>query len=172
MSFQCNSENRSNYNIEYGILSTSRNHLYNIYFKIKHRCLNPNCKDYKYYGMRGITICKEWMSNYFYFRDWAVKSGYQDGLTIERIDVNGNYEPNNCTWITLSMQQFNKRLYARNKSGYRGVIWDKEAKKWKSVVSINGKDNFVGRYNDLNEAVIRRNLYITENNLNNKLNDL
>lgn len=81
--------------------------LYEIWQGIKKRCLNPNKHAYKYYGALGIKVCSEWLS-FEPFRDWALGSGYNDNLTIERRDCNGNYEPNNCIWIPLSEQNNNK----------------------------------------------------------------
>lgn len=75
---------------------------------MKQRCYNPNNKRYKYYGGRGITVCKEW-DKFEAFEKWALSHGYQDGLTLDRIDVNGNYCPENCRWVTWKVQQNNKR---------------------------------------------------------------
>lgn len=79
----------------------SRTRLYSIWRHMKHRCTNINDKDYNYYGGKGIKVCKDW-DNYENFRDWAVSSGYDDTLTIDRINPNKDYEPNNCRWITSS----------------------------------------------------------------------
>ena len=76
--------------------------LYKVFAGIKQRCLNPNCKAYKYYGGKGITICDEWLKSYQAFKFWALLSGYKEGLTIDRINHKGNYEPANCQWITQS----------------------------------------------------------------------
>lgn len=83
--------------------------LYNIWNSMKQRCLNKNSKDYRRYGGRGITVCKEWVESFEAFRDWAIANGYADNLTIDRINNNGNYEPSNCRWTTNKRQQNNKR---------------------------------------------------------------
>lgn len=76
------------------------------------RIRNPNSVGFVHYGGRGITICPEW-SNFPAFRDWALENGYKAGLTIERKNVNGNYEPDNCTWIPKAEQARNKRQSRR-----------------------------------------------------------
>lgn len=85
--------------------------IYNIYEKMKSRCYNPNCEDYKDYGARGIKITDEWLdkNGFENFYNWAMTNGYSDELSIDRIDVNGNYEPSNCRWATSKTQGNNKR---------------------------------------------------------------
>lgn len=90
----------------------SKKRIYHTWASMKARCLNPNCKEYKFYGARGIAICKDW-KNAALFIDWAMKNGYKDNLTIERIDANGNYEPSNCTFIPLCEQGKNTRRTIR-----------------------------------------------------------
>jgi len=82
--------------------------LYYVMYSMRSRCNNPNDKEYFRYGGRGISICKEWMDNEN-FINWALENGYKEGLSIERINVNGNYEPNNCKWIPISEQSNNTR---------------------------------------------------------------
>lgn len=83
--------------------------LYEIYHGIKKRCYNKNSNSYKDYGERGIIMCEEWRNSTDIFIEWALSHGYSDDLTIDRIDVNGNYEPSNCRWATYSQQMMNKR---------------------------------------------------------------
>ena len=82
--------------------------LYHIWNGMNARCNNPNSKDYRLYGARGISVCDEWKDSSKFFA-WALNNGYNDSLTLDRIDCDKNYEPNNCRWISNSLQQTNKR---------------------------------------------------------------
>ena len=86
--------------------------LYGIWAAMKRRCLNQHTKFYRDYGGRGITVCDDWMK-YTKFNDWATSTGYVEGLSIERIDVNGNYCPENCMWIPRCKQCANRRNSVR-----------------------------------------------------------
>lgn len=83
--------------------------LYRIWKSMKCRCLCPSYPPYKRYGARGINVCEDWAKSYEAFRTWAYSHGYADDLELERIDVNGNYDPKNCSWITHHEQTLNRR---------------------------------------------------------------
>ena len=94
----------------------SKTRIRNIWNHVKQRCINPNNDAYKYYGGRGICICEEWKS-FPAFLEWSMNNGYDEDLTIDRIDTNGNYEPNNCRLVSRKVQQNNTRhtrLYTIN----------------------------------------------------------
>ena len=86
--------------------NSSYTRLYNIYHKMKGRCYNENDDRYHRYGGRGITICEEWLEDYKAFESWSLENGYSDELSIDRIDNDGNYEPDNCRWAT-NIEQMN-----------------------------------------------------------------
>lgn len=90
-------------NTKHGMYKTR---IYRIWHGMKSRCLNYNNDSYKNYGGRGISICSEWM-DFSAFKKWSIINGYKDFLTIERVNVNGNYNPQNCTWISMEEQRRN-----------------------------------------------------------------
>ena len=97
-------EHKHEYGFKHG---KSHEKIYNSWAGMKSRCLSKNHSKYKNYGGRGITICEEWLDfNNFY--DWAILNGYKEGLSIDRINVNGNYEPHNCRWSDRKTQMNNK----------------------------------------------------------------
>jgi len=87
----------------------SRSRLYATWKNMKQRCENPNASQYEYYGGRGIKVCDDWANSFEVFMKWAIASGYNDSLTIDRVDGNGNYCPANCRWISMRAQMLNRR---------------------------------------------------------------
>ncbi|MGL5713489.1 MAG: NUMOD1 domain-containing DNA-binding protein [Paraclostridium sp.] len=124
----------------HGMSSTK---LYRVWRGIKTRCQNPNSKSYCDYGERGISVCEEWDENFLVFYKWAYDNGYEESkVEIDRIDVNGNYEPNNCRWISKKKNANNKR-----NSKYitiKGVT--KTASEWSEEIGIS-VSTFLSRYN-------------------------
>lgn len=84
--------------------------LHRIYNGMKSRCYHPSAKDYKHYGAKGIKVCQEWLNSFLNFYEWALSHGYEDSLTIDRINVNKDYCPDNCRWVDLNTQN-NNRTY-------------------------------------------------------------
>lgn len=92
----------------------SENHrIYDVWIGMRDRCLNPNAHGHEWYGDRGITVCDEWKDDYSKFKDWALAHGYKDSLSLDRIDVNQGYSPENCRWTTPSIQSINRQNMTR-----------------------------------------------------------
>ena len=143
----------------------SNTRLYNILKKIKDRVLNPKNKAYQDYGGRGITICDEWKNDFMSFYNWAMSNGYSDELSIDRIDNDGGYSPENCRWTTSIIQNRNKRISKNNTSGYKGVSYYKKTGKYIALIKVNRKIINLGYFQTAVEGAIAYNNYIIENNL-------
>lgn len=108
--------------------------IYRIWGHLKGRCLNKKHHAYKDYGGRGIAVCDEWL-NFEPFYDWAMSNGYKEDLSIDRINVNGNYEPNNCRWVTIKEQN-------RNRRSNKLITYNNETHciaEWAEIYNINRK---------------------------------
>lgn len=103
--------------------------LFRIWCDMRKRCRDKNVQHYDRYGGRGIKVCDEWNGEFIPFYEWAMKNGYEDGLSIDRIDVNGDYEPSNCRWIPLKEQKRNttQTVYLENDGVRKPLIqWCEE----------------------------------------------
>lgn len=129
----------------------SRTKLGNVFEGMKQRCNNPKNKNYEKYGGRGIKICTEWLNDPKKFFDWAIKNGYKEGLSIDRIDVNGNYEPDNCRWADNETQCLNQRIRKDNKTGHKGIYYSEGV--YRVQIRRNKKRYYFGSYKTLPEAV-------------------
>lgn len=104
-----------------GAPAENKTRLYHVWQDMKRRCYNPNSSIYKHYGGRGIAVCEEWKTDFQEFRKWAQENGYNSEAprgkcTLDRIDVNGNYEPSNCRWVDMKTQSANRRPWQKKTS--------------------------------------------------------
>lgn len=107
--------------------------IYSIWRGMIDRCERPKNKAYNYYGGRGIRVCDEWRQSVEAFAEWAFQSGYQENLTIDRIDVNGDYCPENCRWATLKEQSRNRRnIRPLTYQGVTRPLWE-----WAEITGIS-----------------------------------
>lgn len=166
-------------NIKHGL---SDHHLSATWRQMKTRCFNIKHKQYENYGGRGITVCDEWKNDLKAFYDWSIKNGYiepkmgiRSKLDIDRKDNNGNYEPNNCRWVSHSINLENTRLlHKNNKTGFRcvyqGYMNKKGINTWRMLIRHNGI--LYRKYGFLSDtdAALAYNNFVIDNNTNHPLN--
>lgn len=126
--------------------------LYQVWFNMLTRCSNPKSVGYENYGGRGITVCERWQA----FENFAGDMGFKPdrSFTLERVDVNGNYEPANCKWASRSDQCLNRRVFSNSASGVTGVIFD--GKRWIARMDYGKKRHTIGWFNTETEAADAR----------------
>lgn len=124
---------------------------YWVWVAMRQRCNNKNCKTYKYYGGRGIKICKRWLNFDNFIADMGRRP--DSGYSIDRIDVNGNYEPENCRWATQKQQVLNRRR-AYNKLGFNGIR--KKYHTYQARITVNYKEIYLGNFKTLEQAIKAR----------------
>lgn len=136
------------------VYSIKYRRIYKIWQGIRQRCNNPNDKEYEDYGGRGIRVCEEWDKSSEAFVRWALENGYADNLSIDRIDTNSGYSPENCRWATWTQQARNKRIEKINSTGVAGVSMDR--RKYRAIIYANNKKVDLGRHDTLEEAAEAR----------------
>lgn len=150
-----------------GTFGGTKTRLYRIWSNMNGRCSNQKLREYKWYGGKGISVCDEWR-DYANFEKWALANGYDDNLTIDRINGNDNYCPENCRWITQHAQAGNK---PKKHTKFTGVFYRKyktHSDKNKHYIARIENPNFfkyVGAYHTELEAAVARDLYLINNDL-------
>lgn len=131
---------------------------YNILDGAKQRCYNPKNIKYKYYGGKGVKVCDRWLSTgYFGVRVFIQDMGKcPEGLSLDRIDVEGDYCPENCRWATPSTQGYNQTKRITNTSGVTGVNWDRDREKWSASITVNRETIRLGRHESFSIATEMR----------------
>ena len=158
----CGCLKRGNSNsIKHGL----RNHrMYSTWNGMMARCYNINTNNYINYGGRGIIVCERWHNIENFIED--MYPSFIEGLTLDRVNVDGNYEPENCRWIDRGTQAQNTRkIKSTNTSGYRGVSWHKGVGKWRVQIFINYKSKHLGHFTNPAEGARAYDQYIIDNNL-------
>ena len=150
----------------------SNSRFYKTWYGMLQRCTNTMIQDYKDYGARGITVCEEWLdvSNFVAWCELTYPN--IEGLSLDRLDNDKGYSPENCTWSDKTAQAINQRMKKSNTSGYVGVIWHIRDKRWVVSIRISKKLINLGSFKDKIEAVPARDNYIIENGLPHKLSIL
>jgi hypothetical protein len=136
----------------------SSTRFYKIWAGAIKRCENKNFKQYEDYGGRGITVCDKWKSFENFYGDMYepylkfVDNHGEKNTTIDRVDVNGDYTPDNCRWSTKSEQSINQRIRNTNKSGVTGVYFSNSKRKWIAKLCLNYKTFYLGSFDELADA--------------------
>ena len=144
--------------------------LYNIWTGMKQRCFNKKSNNYQKYGVRDIKVCDEWLEFEGFYK-WSILNGYEDNLTIDRIDNKKGYYPNNCRWTIKNIQARNTRaIMITNTSGYRGVTFCKRDNLFIAKINIDKKRIVLGYFKNKLDAAKAYDTYVLENNLEHTIN--
>ena len=128
--------------------------IYHVWMNMRQRCYNPKRKDYQDYGMRGIKVCSRWRHSFVnFFEDVGQPP---KGMTLDRVDNDGDYCKDNCRWTNPTQQCRNQRIRKDNTSGIKGVYWNKDTKKWRVQINVHYKCINLGSYISLTEAAAAR----------------
>ena len=129
--------------------------LHNIWRVMRNR-VSENNRDHKKYYDKGVKVCDEWQ-DFAEFRKWALDNGYTEDLTIDRIDANKDYQPDNCRWVTMSVQNYNKTLDNRNKTGIAGIRWLPKDNRWNVRIQDTRINKYLSKnFKSFEEAMVWR----------------
>ncbi len=133
----------------------SKHPLHRAWRAMRERCRNKKTKRYADYGGKGITVCQDWDLSFMSFYNWAINE-WKPGAHLSRININGNYNPENCRFTTMSINNCNRKLlFKSNTSGFRGVNYHKSHKKWRACIDVDGKRRELGHFESPISAAIR-----------------
>ena len=129
------------------------------------RCHTPTATNYYKYGAKGITVCSLWRRSFKEFKEWAVANGYDESLSIDRINTLKGYYPDNCRFVGMTTQALNKPAPSNNTSGIKNIYWHSYSQRWKVVISIKGKKKYLGSFLDIWKGKQVLDSYLQEHNL-------
>jgi len=142
-----------------------------IYKNMLSRCFNFTSPAAKDYSERGIKVCNTWVSSYMLFRQWALENGYAPNLMLDRRDNNLGYTPDNCRWVTRTVQNRNKRkIMSTNTTGYRGVTKTSQSDSFTASISVNNKKIHIGCFFTKENAAKAYDEYVLNNKLEHTIN--
>lgn len=146
-----------------------KHRLYDTWNNMMARCTNKSHKYFDYYGGKGISVCNRWINIENFIDD--MYPTYKEGLTIDRINNDGNYEPSNCRWATKFVQARNtKKISSNNTSGYRGVSFKKDNNKFRAQITLNSKKINLGYFKAAIDAAYAYDKYVIDNKLEHTIN--